>query len=87
VAVIPDDLIARCELMAQQFWPRLKDADPEVQGATLAVLTARWLRGLVVPGNPDQTDKRRAELLKLHNEAIQMWLAYYAIRAGELRAQ
>jgi hypothetical protein len=40
-----------------------------------------------VPGDTDQTDKRRAELLKLHNEAIEMWLAYYAIRAGELRAQ
>lgn len=43
---------------------------PEVIGFILADLTATWLAGQVVPGDPEATERLRGEVLGYHVAAV-----------------
>jgi hypothetical protein len=60
--------------LAETIWPvvarLLRGRPAAVQGAALADLTATWLAGHQVSGDPVQTYRFREELLEMHIEAI-----------------
>jgi len=56
--------------IADKIKPLLAGNSPEVQGAVLAELTAIWLAGHRVPGDPRAQQSLRAELLAMHIEAV-----------------
>jgi fructose-1,6-bisphosphatase len=49
----------------------LSKKHPDVIGAALADLTAIWIAGHACPGNQQETDRMRDELLTAHIEAIE----------------
>ena len=49
--------------MVQKIRPHLRGHAPEIQGAVLAYLTANWLTGHCIPGDPTRTAELREQLL------------------------
>lgn len=68
------ELAKQVEPIIRRLWPtisaELGGKPPNLQAAVLADLTAIWLAGHIVPGDPAATARKRDELLDLHVEAI-----------------
>jgi len=56
--------------LAAQIAKMLAGRDPCVQGAALGDLTATWLAGHIVPGDPGATKELRRQLLAQQMELI-----------------
>jgi hypothetical protein len=50
----------------EPFFDALRGKGPNVQGAVLAQLTARWLAGHVVPGSREETEAARQKIFEMH---------------------
>jgi hypothetical protein len=58
------------EPLVEQIRPILAGKDPQLQSAVLADLTALWLAGFVIKGDPKETRALREELLRRHFELV-----------------
>jgi hypothetical protein len=58
------------EPLVEQIRPILAGKEPPLQGAVLADLTALWLAGFVIKGDPKGTHALREELLLRHFELV-----------------
>lgn len=78
------ELIERADKLSAKVWPALSKAlggePPEVQGMVLADLTAMWLAGHSVPGDPLRTDEMREQLIAMQITAIRSLCAMYVER-------
>jgi hypothetical protein len=50
----------------EPFFDALRGKGPDVQGAVLAQLTARWLAGHMVPKSREETDAARQKIFEVH---------------------
>ena len=57
-------------LVADQIKPILAGQGSPIQSAILAELTAIWLAGHIIPDDPEETRRLRAELLDGHVRLI-----------------
>jgi hypothetical protein len=56
--------------LVEQIRPILAGKEPQLQSAVLADLTAIWLAGFVIEGDPKETRVLREELLRRHYELV-----------------
>ena len=66
-----DDEITEVSELVEACSRLLAGHSPHVNGAVLADLTATWLAGHIDLASKDNTDRLRAELLKMHADAIE----------------
>lgn len=74
-ARIADELAAKIHRL-------LAGKGPEVQGAAIADLTAIWLHGHLVLGDPAATDKIRREIFEHQCQLIWQLVEHYDQRRG-----
>lgn len=56
--------------IVERVRPLLAGRPPQVQGAVLADLLAKWLAGHIFRGNPGETDALREKLLESHLDLV-----------------
>jgi hypothetical protein len=75
--------IRQADKITRELWPTISAAlggQPVViQGMVLADLTAMWLAGHVVDGNPKRSSELRERLLESQTDAIRDLAAMYAV--------
>lgn len=62
----PEEQFKEAPEIAERIYPMLAGLHPTVQGAIIADLTATWIAGHVVEGNPQDTEKLRKFLFEQH---------------------
>lgn len=68
--LFPSDALLLVEGVAAKIAPFLAGLSSHMQGAIIAELTANWLAGHIVVGNPRLSRELRGELFKVHCEAV-----------------
>lgn len=72
----------RSDAILDKLWPVISEAmggqDPEVQGAVLADLVARWIVGHICTSR-SATAEFRNRLLAIHSEHIHSLIEYYDV--------
>lgn len=76
------------EALSGEISPLLHGRAPDIVGAVLADLTAMWLAGHVVQGDPEAAENLREQLLLMHVRTIERLTIVYARLIGaDLAAQ
>jgi len=74
------------EALSNEIWPHvaplLAGKEPQVQGAVLADLVARWIAGHFVPGSQWATHRVRERFLNLHIETVRKLVPVNAKQMG-----
>jgi hypothetical protein len=60
----------KVKMLTDRISPILHGHDPEIQGAVLAEVLAKWLAGHVVPGDRVQTILLRGRLFREHMKIV-----------------
>jgi hypothetical protein len=68
---------AESDAIVEQIKPLLAGKGAAVQGSVLADLTAIWIAGHIVPGDPAATRELQAGMLEVHRQTVADLIEHY----------